>query len=249
LAFDSWKVKESSNSFTFTLKGKSYKGCPWDSVVGAELDDFVTSNPSFFFIGFMAVGILVLVLGSRNLKMTIFFSGFSVTQIIIWMICFTLFVQKETPDWAQWAIMGISSMLGVVNGYFLLKQHPKLSKFLVSFWLGAVIALMIYQTVLVHIPFIYHQLIMIVAVLTGGSITGTLAKYYEKHTVIWSSSLAGSYMTLRALSFYLGGWIPETQMANYVARVGWTEIPGAFWFYMTGVVMMTLVGVKIQKMI
>jgi len=83
-------------------------------------------------------------------------------------------------------------------------------------------------------------------VLTGGSITGLLAKQNEKHTVIWSTSLAGSYMTLRALSFYLGGWIPETQIADYIREIGYEEVPDEYWWYMAGVAGMTFLSALVQ---
>ena len=64
----------------------------------------------------------------------------------------------------------------------------------------------------------------------------------EKHIVIIATAILGSYISLRSISWIFGGWPPEMQISNYISDDAYGSLPIAFWYYLGGATLLSLIG-------
>ena len=150
-------------------------------------------------------------------------AGFVLVVVVIMAISFTLFIKESSEDWEKWLILGISVVVGLGVG-FLCSKLEKAGVFLIGAWLGSVLGLILYQAFLTHISS-GATWVMIVCIAVCALACGLLAFVLEKHLVIIGTALTGSYLALRSLSFFVGGWPDETQIAKFIENDALEAIP------------------------
>ena len=141
LTMTSTTREDTPDKITFVVDATTKEACPVFSI--SELMTFINNNQLIFVAIFGVLGIFETFLGKKMFKPTLFISGFIVTFIIVLALIFALFVKNDTPDWAKWAILVASILLGLTIGYLSIKLE-KTGIFLIGAWLGAVLGALVY---------------------------------------------------------------------------------------------------------
>lgn len=190
------------------------------------------------------IGLFVLVLGLKLFKPTIFiFFSLSVLGLIM-IFFYALILPTGTKDWTVWVIGGVGLLLGIITGFFMVKL-AKLSIGLLGAWIGFVGGLLIHQA------FLYHssQQWLFWVVCIGLALVGFVVAFIKyKAIVIVATSFLGSYMLVRGLSLFIGGYPNEFTLISKIRNGGATDVlHWPFYLYLVAIAILTLSGIIIQS--
>ena len=169
------------------------------------------SKYSYVFGAFMIVlGAIIALFGKPLFKPTICLVGMLVSVIVLSMFIFSLFFDRNTPQWAAWVTFSISIVVGALIGLILAKLS-KLGVAVLAGWGGFCLGLIIYAAFLYKLDG-DKQILYWVFNIGLGVIAGILSIFLFNHAVIFSTAIVGSYAFIRGISFYAGGYPSEFEL-------------------------------------
>ena len=170
-----------------------------------DLWRFCNNNKWIFAIVFMVVGVFENFLGRRLLRPTLFIIGLFTTVAVVLFLFYVLFLPTGTKDWVGWTVLAVAVVLGLVLGFFLAKLS-RVGLFLLGAWGGAIIGLVLSETVLYKADSIAALWVPVVVL---GLLVGVLSFKWYNHIVIIATCTLGSYMFIRGLAILAGGYPNE----------------------------------------
>ena len=153
----------------------------------------------------MVVGLFENFLGRRLFRPTLFIIGLFSTVAIILFLFYVLFLPTGTNDWVGWTVLAVAVVLGLVLGFFLAKLS-RVGLFLLGAWGGAIIGLVLSETVLYKADSIAALWVPVVVL---GLLVGVLSFKWYNHIVIIATCVLGSYLFIRGLAIFAGGYPNE----------------------------------------
>ena len=121
-------------------------------------------------------------------------------------------VPTSNPE-LEWVYLVTSLLVGVFFAWVFYKSE-KQGKFLVSTWLGIVIAFIVYVLFLHKYESDHDTAYFLIFLMIGfGILTGLISLSFEL-IVIWSTSIGGSYFLMKSVSLTLGGYVNEFRIAE-----------------------------------
>merc|ERR1711907_151968 len=163
---------------------------------------------------------------NQVLFVVIFFVMFNVTIFILaavsgFFVSAILFYQLASygsAAWVMWVLFFTCLVIGCALGYLAIK-FEKAGFFAVGFCLGGIGFSFLYSTVLGSFLHFSKAVFYVVGVLCG-LIGGGLAMWIYKDILIIATSFIGSYLSVRSVSVYVGGFPSESALIN--GQVKWS---------------------------
>jgi len=203
---------------------------------------FIEEHVWIFGIIFMVIGGFSLVLGRKLIKPTLFIFGCLATMATIMFLFYVLILPNSDKDWVGWLILCVSFILGCIVGFFVSKL-VRIGVFILGVCGGAGIALILNNTVFYKINTVAVLWIMIVVF---GVVLGVLSFLWFDYIVIITTSILGSYMLIRGLSFLAGGYPNEFTVYEQIKAGDIDAVPGTFYAYLAGMIILFIAGLYIQ---
>lgn len=192
------------------------------------------------------VGGLICFYGYRLLRFTIFLCGFMVAGLVAALVVeLALGSLKWMPtvSWIAFLVAGIAGGSLAVYAYAL-------GVFLVGALAGLLVAFVL-QTSFAYQIFPSHpEVILIVLIVLLGLIGGALTWRLEKPMLILATSYAGAVAFIWGIGCFTGKYPNGAALDRFRTRNmhgDWVyAIPGAWWAYLTAMLLMFVIGVWVQ---
>jgi len=158
------------------------------------------------------------------------------------LLIFSLFFNRDTLPWVEWTVFGVLIVLGLLVG-LLLAKLSKLGVFVLAGWGGFCLGLILYNSFIYKLDNSHAILFWIFNILLA-IIAGVLSIYFFDHILILTTSLIGSYLFIRGISFYAGGFPDEIDLVNWI-QYGFGSIDPVFYAYMAGFFVFSIICIVI----
>jgi len=151
---------------------------------------------------------------------------------------FALFFNRNSSEVTQWIIFGVCCVVGILFG-LLMAYLSRFGTAVLAAWGGVALALMLYTS------FMYkwdnsHQVLYWIWVIGMGVATGILGYVLFNHAIIFATSIVGSFLLVRGISFYAGGF-PDIGLVIEQIKNGQTPtFNNAFYGYLAGFIVASL---------
>lgn len=189
-------------------------------------------------------GALVAVFGKPLFKPTICLVGMLVFVIFICLFIFSVFFDRNTPNWAGWVVLSISVVVGAIVGLILAKLS-RLGLGVLAGWGGFCLGMMIYAAFLYKLDG-DKQILYWCFNIGMGILFGILSIFLFDHAIIFATAIVGSYAFIRGISFYAGGYPSEFELVQIIKYDGWGSIDKRFYGYLAGFVVASIICIVFQ---
>lgn len=151
-------------------------------------------------------------------------------------------MNKEASETVQWVIVIGSAVIGLLIGYAV-QKYRSIGVACLAAWGGVALGLLLTTTFFVENTYAKYSMIIGCAI-----ILGFLAFKVEKYVVIGVTGIVGSYMIVRGISLYAGGFPNEMALGKEIEEGGisFDEFPKTFYGYLAGIGVCAIVGVIVQ---
>ena len=192
----------------------------------------------------IVLGALVGIAGKPLLKITVCLSGTLVFLVASCLFFFTLFLNRDSEDWIGWVIFSVCLVIGCFVGLILAKLIRIGVAVLAGFG-GYCLGLILYNA------FMYKadngkRIVFWIFTISCGVITGVLNLFLFNHAVILATSVAGSYLFIRGISMYAGGFPSEFEIADMIKYGQMPHMDARFYGYMAGFIVSSLICIILQ---
>ena len=201
------------------------------------------SQYSFLFGGIMIVfGLILAFFGNKFVTVVIAIMTALATLVLgvyfTAMFVDAVFDPESIKDFAVWIILGIWVIIAVVAGVFIAKKR-KWGLAVVGAFGGVMIGLLLTT---VFGPSIKSAGVYYAIIIACALVAFFVAFKTEKFVLIFCTSFIGSYLFVRGISMYAGGFPNETEL-HTIAKEGymtWDTFPKIFYVYVAGILIMTI---------
>lgn len=198
---------------------------------------------AFLWGGIMIVfGLVLAFFGNRFLTGVIAICSCLIT-ILLGVYFTSMFVDAvfdydKIENYAVWIILGLWIIIGLVVGYFMVKKR-KWGIALMGCFGGVVLGLLI--TTIVG-PALSNAILYYCIIIGCAIIAFVITLYVEKAVIIVSTSFVGSFMIIRGISMYAGGFPNETELHTLAKDgfVNWDTFPKVFYAYLAGILILSI---------
>lgn len=156
-------------------------------------------------------------------KPTIFLLGFLAGTVISLAVIFGLFIHQDTSDTLKWVIIGSGFLIGLIIGYIFVKLQ-NLAFFISGAIGGGFLGLFLYELFLTKLNSDYTTVIMWGTIIIVALICGVIAHKLRDTVLIVVTAFVGSYLAVRAVSLIVGGFPPESAIAEYIKYGAWDDL-------------------------
>jgi hypothetical protein len=158
----------------------------------------------------MVLGIFLAFFGRYLLKAAVFIAGTILIAFIILVVFYATFLSDKTASWVGWLVVSLAIILGLIGGY-LLQKYEKVDAALLGAWGGFTLGVLLNETVL----YLVHSTALFWCVNIGLAVVGALVGFFAFNPVIMiGTAFIGSYLTMRGISLYAGGFPNEYVLMN-----------------------------------
>jgi len=172
----------------------------------------------------------------------IFLAAAMISLVAILYVYYTMFMTSTSQAWLGWAVLGGAVVIGVLLG-LTCTRFARVGATLIAVWGGFVLGMILNEAVL----YMYTDE-MIFWIVCGASafVFGVLVFIVYNHAVILCTSLVGSYLFVRGISFYAGGFPNEYLLIKQIKSGMLVSEPLSFYFYLGGILLATIICAIIQ---
>ena len=208
------------------------------STIWAFLDEYAY----LWGAAFILLGLFLGLLGRKLWVAAIFIITAFITMGAILLLFYTTFLRANTSDWVGWAVLGGSAVCGLVLGFFMTKLQ-RLGAAIIAAIGGYVLGLLLNETVL----YLANSDVVFWVVSIGcAAVAAGLVFVAYNHAIILSTSLIGSYLFVRGISLYAGGFPNEYTLMKELENGVIPVVPMSFYFYLGGIVVSTIICAVVQ---
>jgi len=226
------------------LNYESKKGCPVFEY--GILAKFFQKYSMFWGAIFIVFGLILSFLGNKFItvmvgvisSVAVFLSGVYLTTMIV----DSSMKATNIYEYAVWIILAIWAILGILAGVLIAKNRKWGIAILGAF--GGVMLGMLLTTI-----FIVGNDILYWGIIVGsGLVAFSITFFIETAVIIISTSFIGSYLVVRGISMYAGGFPNESEL-HTMAKNGymdWNHFPKEFYGYLSGIIVLCILSSYFQ---
>ena len=200
--------------------------------------------PSWFAVAVagvcIGIGLFQVFFGYRFFRVTLFVLGFITVGVTIFLLSWD---HISDPN-AMWYGLAMGALAGLLVGG-VGAAIPRIGVFLVGGALGVVVALILNTTVLYRLYPSNPNLTLGVAGGVLGAIFGGLSILMMRVVVVASTSVVGSYATIRGIGYFAGNY-PANEWALKDDIANGQTLPPEIYAYFAGMLALALVGMVVQ---
>jgi hypothetical protein len=207
------------------IKVQTTEACPKINyyIVSAFIDEY----NSFMGAVVIILGIFLIFLGAKFLKVTILIVGTISSITILFLFYFNIFSPENEKT--VWILLGIGAIMGLTLGYLMIK-FTKGVTMLIGGYLGYLVSIFVYNMMLKYIHSNPH---IVYWVNTIGCIFlfALLSLWIAKITLIVSTSVMGGYAVVKGVSFYIGYFPSESVIRDLIKYEEYDELKEVILYY------------------
>jgi len=205
-------------------------------------------NPLFKWIGNqrILIGILLIlgglvlgILGKRFFKYSLCIVGTTVFTLASTLFVFSIFLSRESSNGTGWIIFGVCFVVSMIGG-LLLAKFFRIGVLVAAGWGGVTLGLILYNTFIYQIDGSSKAAFWI-SLIVMGLVCGIAGFYFCWPAIIIATSISGSYAFIRGISLFAGGYPSELEIINYIKEGQITKMPGSFYGYMAGFLVLSII--------
>ncbi len=160
------------------------------------------------------------------------------TVFAILLLFYTTFLKDTTETWVGWTVLACSILIGLVVGFFMMKLE-RLGAALLAGWGGFLLGFLLNEMVLYKV----ESQALFWSVNVGCAIAAAVLSFFlYEHVLILTTSFAGSYMLVRGISFYAGGFPNEFTLADQIKAGDTDAFTNWFYLYMVCIMIVCAIG-------
>ena len=239
--YTSTKLKQDPDGTSgceYTTTMTSAQVCP--SFDLNALWDFMDQYSYIWGVLFIVGGIFLGFFGRKLFKAAIFTVTAIIVVFAILLLFYTTFLKSTTEVWVGWLVLCCSIIIGLVAGFFVMKLE-RLGAALLAGWGGFLLGVMINEMVL----YLAESQAVFWSVSIGCAVAAAvLSFFFYEHVLILMTSFGGSYMLIRGISFYAGGFPNEFTLADQLKAGDTSAMNNWFYLYMV-CILLVAVGASI----
>lgn len=133
-------------------------------------------------------------------------------------------------------------MFGFLLSY-LTVTVKRVSIFLLSVWVGIIMALILNNTFLYKIE---REGTIWIAIGSIGLSFGILGLWLKNRVTIICTAFVGAYFTIRPIGWYIGHWPNEFTIVKAVQYGLYKETPSEYYLYILLIILLTGFGISVQ---
>ena len=220
----------------------SAKGCP--TFEYDTLTRFLTKY-SFLLGAVLIVGGLFLgFFGNKFVNFVIGMVGFLVASVVLLKVAFwgVEKTNKSPEEWVMWVVFAACLVCAAFVGSLLVKAR-KVGISILAGWGGVLIGFMLTTTFVIENNYLHWGIIVACA-----GVCAYAAFKTERLVIMLATALIGSYLSVRGVSLYAGGF-PNESSLQYELQSGsitWETFPKSFYGYLAGIVVLCLISFMFQ---
>lgn len=231
----------------YSLQLKSIHSCKLSYL--KALLSLIDENKIIFTIIFILIGAFFCFLGSKILIASLILISFCITFIFIFSIYSLIFNLDSSTIAISWILFGISFLLGLLLSFILFKFK---FIFYIAFsgLAGFTIGIILFIFGLRNINSSHIDIIFFITIGVFLVIGIVLGIYFSDKMIIISSSIVGSYIISRGLSFILSGFPSEMLIFDLLKSKNYQELDKLFtykaYIYFSLIIIFFIIGIMIQ---
>jgi len=226
------------------LEGNS--GCDYQTTMTSDqvcpsfdlnaLWEFMDKYSYIWGVLFIVGGIFLGFFGRKLFKAAIFMVTTIAVVFGILLLFYTTFLKDTTEMWVNWLVLVCSIIIGLVVGFFVMKLE-RFGAALLAGWGGFMVGLMLNETVL----YLAESVALFWCVNVGCAVTAAALSFcFYEHVLIIMTSFGGSYMLIRGISFYAGGFPNEFTLAEELKAGDTSAMNNWFYLYMVCILLVSV---------
>jgi len=209
--------------------------CPVFTMNG--LIQFIDTYKWIFGVSMIAGGIFFGFIGLGLFKVALFIVMTIAVAGLLLFICYATFLSSNTEAWVGWTMLGVSVALGLVAGFLSVKLE-KFAAAILAGWGGFLLGVMVSETVLWLAGAAWLMWVINIAFALVFAILGYI---FVDHAIVFATSFIGAYMMMKGIGIMAGGFPNIYVLVNMIEEGAIDSIDPAFYGYMAGVVVMTVI--------
>jgi len=174
----------------------------------------------------IVIGFFIGLFGQKLFSLTLFIIGTLSTVCLVWLLFYSTFLSSAMEEWVGWTVLGCSILLGLVGGFFLYKCQ-RLGATIVGGAGGFFLGMLFCTTVLWAAQSVAAFWIICVSFTL---VAAALSFVFYYHAVIISTSFLGSFLFIRGISLYAGGFPQMSLLIQQIEAGALDHI--SWWFYL-----------------
>ena len=191
---------------------------------------------------FIVSGVFLAFFGRKLFKAAIFMVSAILTVFAILLLFYTTFLKDTTETWVGWTVLACSILIGLVVGFFMMKLE-RLGAAILAGWGGFLLGFLLNEMVLYKVE---SQVLFWCVNVACAATAAILSFFLYEHVLIMTTSFAGSYMLVRGISFYAGGFPNELTLADQIKAGDTDAFTNWFYLYMVCILLCTAAGAVVQ---
>ena len=195
-----------------------------------------------FGISFMVVGLFTLTLGLKLIRPTLAIIFCLSTIVAILFVFYVLILPNNVGSWVGWLLLAVSIVLGCIIGFFASKLL-RVGVFFLGVWAGIGVALLLNNVILFKINSVA---VLWISMAVLGLLFGVLSFFWYMYIVIVCTSIIGSYLFVRGISLFAGGYPNEFTIYERIRDQDMSRVPLTFYLYLAGIIICVGIGIFIQ---
>lgn len=230
---DTGALTKGSTSATYYSSQSSNYACP--VFTANALVQFLDEYKFVFGFLFIGIGLFMAVLGFKLFQAALFIVVTIVVSFLLMFIFYATFLSANTKEWVGWTVFASSVLIGLLAG-FLMTKLEKFAGAVLAAWGGFLLGVLLNETVLwlANSAVLFWCVNIIMAI-----VFGILGFVMFDHAVCFGTAFIGSYMTFKGIGIMAGGFPNIYVLINEIESGAVASIPGVFYAYLTGIVVMT----------
>jgi len=162
-----------------------------------------------------------------------------IVTVILFMTSYNLFIpQDKVSTTLVVIVMIVCALIGLAVAFFSYKFSKAWAIPLVAAIGGAMLGLVLFKLIGVH-----NGYVTIAGAVLGALGGGCLGKIFNRHVRSIGTAFIGSYLIIRGIGMYAGGYPSETDMIKHGSHAA---KGAAFWYYFSGLIVLTIIGSLVQ---
>jgi len=205
-----------------------------------NIDDFFTAIGPFLGIILLVFGTAMTFAGNKLLLLAFAALIFLGVTGATFMVVYNLFLSNATMG-VYVTVAIISSILGGVAAYFSQKFAKAWATTLLAAWAGFVAI-----SFLVKLVGIYNQYATFTLTIIGTGLAAYFGRKLDKHIKSFGTAFIGSYLLIRGIGVYAGGYPSESAIAKQTEAGNVAEYNPLVWAYFAGFIFFIVAGTFVQ---
>ena len=199
-----------------------------------SLVEWIQDNKWLFGSILIVVGFFLGLFGQRLFSITLFIVGTLATVFLIWILFYSTFLSSSTEDWVSWVVLSGAIIVGLLAGFVLYKCQ-RLGAAIIGGW-GGWIAGAVFCTAVLWAA--SSEVAFWIISVSFALIAAALAFCFYYHAVILSTAFAGSYMFVRGISLFAGGFPNMITLIQELESGAAVHIEWWFYLYLVFIVLL-----------